>query len=63
MLFRSFWMPLLFWPPGSIQIVVTPLNILGKQNIEKLGKAGFKGVFISADSSLRDNESLRDDER
>ena len=27
----TFWMPLLFWPPGSIQIVVTPLNILGKQ--------------------------------
>jgi Lhr-like helicase len=24
----TFWMPLLFHPPGSIQVVVTPLNIL-----------------------------------
>ena len=51
----TFWMPLLFRPPGSIQIVVTPLNILGKQNIEKLWKAGFKGVFISADTATAEN--------
>lgn len=51
----TFWMPLLFRPLGSIQIVVTPLNLLGKQNIEKLGKAGFKGIFISADTATAEN--------
>jgi len=44
----TFWMPLLFRPRGSIQIVVTPLNILGKQNVSSLAKAGFKGIFINA---------------
>jgi len=51
----TFWMPLLFHPPGSIQIVVTPLNILEKQNITKLEKAGFKGIFKSADPATAEN--------
>ena len=51
----TFWMPLLFRPPGSIQIVVTPLNILGKQNVESLNKAGFKAIFISADMATAEN--------
>ena len=51
----TFWMPLLFRPKGSIQVVVTPLNILGKQNVKCLEKAGFKGVFISADSATAEN--------
>ncbi|KAL4260460.1 hypothetical protein AB1N83_009629 [Pleurotus pulmonarius] len=50
----TFWLPLLFRPTG-MQIVVTPLNILGKQNIEVLEKAGFKGVFIGADSATAEN--------
>ncbi|KIM36265.1 hypothetical protein M413DRAFT_427700 [Hebeloma cylindrosporum] len=51
----TFWMPLLFRPPGSIQVVVTPLNILGKQNVACLDKAGFKGIFISAESATPEN--------
>jgi superfamily II DNA or RNA helicase len=35
----TFWMPLLFKNEG-IQIVVTPLNILGKQNVNSLAKLG-----------------------
>ncbi|KIK91642.1 hypothetical protein PAXRUDRAFT_149057, partial [Paxillus rubicundulus Ve08.2h10] len=33
------WIPLLFQPDG-IQIVVTLLNLLGKQNVTSLAKAG-----------------------
>ena len=51
----TFWMPLLFRPPGSIQVVVTPLNILGKQNVACLDKAGLKGIFISAESATAEN--------
>ena len=46
----TFWLPLLFRPDG-IQIVVTPLNILGQQNVETLGKAGIQGIFLSADTA------------
>jgi len=35
----TFWMPLLFIPE-AVQIVITPLNILGRQNVETLGKVG-----------------------
>ena len=51
----TFWMPLLFWPHGSLQIIVTPLNILGKQNIATLNKAGFKAIFISAYTATTEN--------
>ncbi|KAG1802203.1 uncharacterized protein HD556DRAFT_1228226, partial [Suillus plorans] len=33
----SFWLPLL-WKKG-LQIIVTPLNQLGKQNVDSLAKA------------------------
>ncbi|KAF8152224.1 P-loop containing nucleoside triphosphate hydrolase protein [Crassisporium funariophilum] len=51
----TFWMPLLFCAPGSIQVVVTPLNILGKQNVESLEMAGFKAISISANSATAHN--------
>jgi len=35
----TFWMPLLFILE-AVQIVITPLNILGRQNVETLGKVG-----------------------
>ncbi|KAG0701802.1 hypothetical protein DFH29DRAFT_757003, partial [Suillus ampliporus] len=35
----GFWIPLLFCV-NSIQLVVTPLNLLGKQNATSLAKAG-----------------------
>lgn len=42
----TFWLPLLFRPNG-VQIVVTPLNILGQQNVETLRKAQVESIFIS----------------
>lgn len=51
----TFWVPLLFRPCRSIQIIVTPLNILGKQNVATLNKAGFKAIFISADTATTKN--------
>ncbi|KIL57950.1 hypothetical protein M378DRAFT_188349 [Amanita muscaria Koide BX008] len=50
----SFWLPLLCRPDG-IQIVVTPLNILGQQNIDTLSKAGVHGIFISAKTATKRN--------
>jgi ATP-dependent DNA helicase RecQ len=46
----TFWMPLLFMPDG-IQIVVTPLNILGKQNVDTLAKVGINAVSVTADTA------------
>jgi len=46
-------MPLLFIPDG-IQIVVTPLNILGKQNINIaliLTKVGINAVLVTAETA------------
>ncbi len=51
----TFWMPILFRPQGHLQIVVTPLNILGKQNVEILAKAGLRGIFIGADTATSEN--------
>ncbi|KAG2740214.1 hypothetical protein P692DRAFT_20753646, partial [Suillus brevipes Sb2] len=39
----GFWLPLLF-RDGGIQIIVTPLNMLGKQNAASLAKAGICGI-------------------
>lgn len=43
----TFWMPLLFKKDG-IQVVVTPLNILGKQNVESLATMGIRGITVTA---------------
>ncbi|KAI6130826.1 hypothetical protein EV401DRAFT_1850951, partial [Pisolithus croceorrhizus] len=45
----TFWMPLLF-PPSGIQIVVTPLNLLGKQNVASLDKARICAISISLET-------------
>ena len=50
----TFWMPLLFRPLG-ILLVITPLNILGKQNVATLEKAGIEGIFISARTAMEEN--------
>ena len=50
----TFWMPLLF-VPEAIQIVVTPLNILGNQNVETLAKVGIKAISITAQSATAEN--------
>ncbi|KAI6004190.1 P-loop containing nucleoside triphosphate hydrolase protein [Pisolithus albus] len=50
----TFWMPLLF-RPGAIQIVVTPLNLLGKQNVASLDKAGIRAISISSETATPAN--------
>ncbi|KAF8135272.1 P-loop containing nucleoside triphosphate hydrolase protein, partial [Mycena galopus ATCC 62051] len=50
----TFWMPLLFVPDG-IQIVVTPLNILGKQNVDSLAQVGISAITITAETATPEN--------
>ncbi|KIJ10932.1 hypothetical protein PAXINDRAFT_85280 [Paxillus involutus ATCC 200175] len=50
----TFWLPLLFCPEG-IQIVVTPLNQLGQQNVDSLHKAGIRSITINAETATLDN--------
>jgi DEAD/DEAH box helicase len=50
-----FWIPILFRPPGSVQIIVTPLNLLGSQNVLSLERVGIKAVMISGDSATAEN--------
>ncbi|KAJ7214689.1 P-loop containing nucleoside triphosphate hydrolase protein [Mycena rebaudengoi] len=50
----TFWMPLLFIENG-IQIVITPLNILGKQNVESLAKVGISAICITAETATEEN--------
>ncbi|KIK76827.1 hypothetical protein PAXRUDRAFT_168656 [Paxillus rubicundulus Ve08.2h10] len=50
----SFWLPLLFRPEG-IQIVVTPLNMLGKQNAASLARAGIQAIAINSETSTLSN--------
>ncbi|KAG6370627.1 hypothetical protein JVT61DRAFT_11253 [Boletus reticuloceps] len=49
-----FWMPLLFRPDG-IQIVITPLNLLGKQNVAALERAHIPAISISAETATPAN--------
>jgi len=50
----TFWMPLLFRNDG-IQIIITPLNILGKQNVEDLAALGISGIALSAENATPAN--------
>ncbi|KIJ62205.1 hypothetical protein HYDPIDRAFT_94622, partial [Hydnomerulius pinastri MD-312] len=59
----GFWLPLLF-RPGGIQIVVTPLNMLGKQNATSLAKAGiraaietfqYRAIIVSPEQLMKPN--------
>ncbi|EPQ53958.1 P-loop containing nucleoside triphosphate hydrolase protein, partial [Gloeophyllum trabeum ATCC 11539] len=57
----SFWMPLLMAleeGEDKFIIIITPLNVLGKQNVEILAKAGISGVAI--DSSNNTDETFKD---
>ncbi|EMD35389.1 hypothetical protein CERSUDRAFT_21069, partial [Gelatoporia subvermispora B] len=54
----SFWMPLLMALEDNqdkMIFVVTPLNILGKQNVELLNAAGIRGIAIDAKSVTDEN--------
>ncbi|KIL53911.1 hypothetical protein M378DRAFT_174525, partial [Amanita muscaria Koide BX008] len=50
----TFWMPLLFRPQG-VQVIVTPLNILGEQNTSILTKLNIEAIFISAKTATEHN--------
>ena len=54
----TFWMPLLFKKDG-IQIVVTPLNILGKQNVNNLAKLGIQGITVMAENMTTQTFKVR----
>ncbi|KIK90838.1 hypothetical protein PAXRUDRAFT_151045, partial [Paxillus rubicundulus Ve08.2h10] len=53
----SFWLPLLFCPE-YIQIVVTPLNMLGKQNAASLVRAGIQAIAINSETSTLSSFTL-----
>jgi superfamily II DNA helicase RecQ len=48
----TFWMPLLF-KKERIQIVITPLNILGKQNVDSLAAMGIQAITVTAENATR----------
>ncbi|KAI0674174.1 P-loop containing nucleoside triphosphate hydrolase protein [Trametes maxima] len=50
----TFWMPLLFREDG-IQVVITPLNILGNQNTMQLERLGIRAIAISAQTATAKN--------
>jgi superfamily II DNA helicase RecQ len=43
----TFWMPLLFCE-GGIQIVISPLNLLGKQNVDELTAKCINAIAVTA---------------
>ncbi|KAI0762060.1 P-loop containing nucleoside triphosphate hydrolase protein [Irpex lacteus] len=45
----TFWLPLLFCPDG-IQLVITPLNILGAQNRNQLASKNISAISVDAQS-------------
>ncbi|THH32931.1 hypothetical protein EUX98_g1232 [Antrodiella citrinella] len=49
----TFWMPILFNP--GIQIVITPLNVLGAQNTKQLERIGVRAIAISAETATEKN--------
>jgi hypothetical protein len=54
----TFWMPLLFRLDG-IQIIITPLNILGKQNVNSLTALGISSIALSAENATIQNFKVR----
>ncbi|KAH6892700.1 P-loop containing nucleoside triphosphate hydrolase protein [Coprinopsis sp. MPI-PUGE-AT-0042] len=51
----TFWMPLLFSRPDALQIIITPLNLLGQQQVSILEKLGLTGIFISSETATDGN--------
>jgi superfamily II DNA helicase RecQ len=50
----SFWIPLLMALEDGLDkmtMVVTPLNLLGKQNVRALESAGLRAVAVSRDNA------------
>ena len=50
----TFWIPLLFRPQG-IQIVITPLNLLGSQNSSELQRLGINAIALCGKTATSKN--------
>ena len=53
----SFWIPLLMALEDGhdkMTVVVTPLNLLGKQNVKVLEEGGLTAIAVSKDNASRD---------
>ncbi|THG96024.1 hypothetical protein EW026_g5739 [Hermanssonia centrifuga] len=53
----AFWLPLLFRKSG-IQIIVTALNVLGKQNVDSLSAAGISAISIDGNLSYTERAEV-----
>lgn len=54
----TFWVALLF-RPNSIQVIVTPLNILGDQVVQELEKAGIAAITTQGGKAGYDDWMVR----
>ena len=54
----TFWLPLLFSPDGIV-VVITPLNILGAQNKQKLQQLNISAISIDAENATDVNVTVR----
>ncbi|KAJ7090157.1 P-loop containing nucleoside triphosphate hydrolase protein [Mycena epipterygia] len=50
----TFWLPLLFIPEG-IQLVISPLNILGDQSVAQLKELDIDAISITSESATHQN--------
>lgn len=58
----SFWIPLLMALEdghNKMSIEVTPLNLLGKQNVKDLEKAGLTAIAVSSENASADTFMVR----
>ncbi|EJF56824.1 P-loop containing nucleoside triphosphate hydrolase protein, partial [Dichomitus squalens LYAD-421 SS1] len=56
----TFWMPLLFRPDG-IQVIISPLNILGTQNTEQLARLGIPAFAFRGETATAENFQAAED--
>lgn len=56
----TIWIPLLFWPSG-VQIIITPLNVLGSQNHQQLERVGIPAIAIQGETASAQNFQVTDD--
>lgn len=60
----SFWIPLLMaieeGQTDAMTVVITPLNMLGQQNVEDLNAAGISAIAVNADNATPELLKVRD---
>ena len=55
----TFWLPIVLCDDGIV-IVVLPLNILAKQNLDQLTRAGINAIVITGDTATPENFEVCD---